>query len=247
MESPSSNLAGFQPSLAAFNDKLLFSCESPLFAKSVSDYGKELMAMTQYLQSITKTMKMYIQQVKKMSEVGESMASKIRVGFPHAPHDANSESIMITARSIADIISDISQSQEILALTLEQSFVDPIDSLCATEVNKTMQIQHHYQVLRETNEAIIMKYIQADGQGKSVNAQTLDARAYEMALQKRRFELGRYDMVQRCVLYSIIIFPHSVLFCELANQFVYLSLNLCINLRTFLDYFDNTNQYIMYI
>ena len=41
----------------------------------------------------------------------------------------------------------------------------------------------------------MIKYIQADGNMKGIDVNTLDNRAYELALQKRRFELGRYDLV----------------------------------------------------
>ena len=178
-----------------FNDRLFFTQESPLFAKSISDFGKEFNSMSDYLKTVSKSMKQYIGEVKKISAIGEKMSQQFKAGFLASSNDPNSNSIMIIARSIADIISDISQSQEILALTLEQSFCEPIDNFCSVEVAKVINIQQQYQLSREVNDSVMTKYIQTDGHTKGINSSILDYRAFEIALQKRRFELNRYDMV----------------------------------------------------
>lgn len=178
-----------------FGDKLLFTADSPLFAKSVSDYGRDLNGMTTYLSTLSKTMKSYVNQIKNLSVIGDKMATQMRTGFPTSSNDANSNSMMITARSVADLLCDLSQSQEILALTLEQSFCEPLDNLCINEATKVINMQQQYQTSRDTNDTVMMKYIQSDGHIKGINVATLDLRAYEIALQKRRFELSRYDLV----------------------------------------------------
>jgi len=184
------------PTMATnLRDRLLFTPDSPLFAKSVSDAGRDFIAVTDFLKGITKTMRSYISELKKLSAIGEQMSGQMRSEYPCFKSDEHAGNIMITATGLADIISDISQSQEILALTLEQSFCEPMDGMCTQELPRVLTMQQQYQLSRDTNDSIVTKYIQSDGHSKSINASILDARAYEIALQKRRFEINRYDMV----------------------------------------------------
>jgi hypothetical protein len=64
--------------IAYIPDRVLFTAESPYFAKSISDYGKETASLNEYLKNINKLMKQYTDGILKLSSTGEMIGDALR-------------------------------------------------------------------------------------------------------------------------------------------------------------------------
>ena len=131
----------YLPKASAILEKTLMVFRNLHFDISLFNSHDPLnLGMTEYLKTLSRTMKNYVKEIKKLSFVGESMAQQMKEGFQdRVSSDPNLSAIFVTARSIADILCDLSQSQDILALTLEQSFCEPLGMRIFGQVKNTIK------------------------------------------------------------------------------------------------------------
>ena len=176
-------------------DRVAYTTDSPLFAKSVGEYGKEITSLKSYLGGIIEAAKEYASNIRNLAKSGESMGELMR---SRSVGGSETNMRMIgTIRSVADAILDISSAQNTLASMIEQSFCAPLENICEIEIEKYLNLQKEYQATRCGNDPLVFNYLQSDAQnfGKGLDQIHLDARAYHVALHNRKFELSRFDLV----------------------------------------------------
>lgn len=127
-------------------------------------------AISEYLKKVVALSKQYASEIKRISKTGEKLGELMRNGF-NASNSENNIQILNTIRNVADMFTDIAQSQDTLGVTLEHSLCEPLECFYNVEIAKVVNIQQQYQIAKTSNDYLINKYLQSDSQnfGRGVN------------------------------------------------------------------------------
>jgi hypothetical protein len=102
-------------------------------------------------------------------------------------------------KKFGEIFTEISSSQEILSESLESTFSQPLEQFCQVEISSLHQMRTSYTVLRDAGESSLLRYLQSDVSnfGRGATQGSLEQRAHDLVQHKRKFELCRFDLVQK--------------------------------------------------
>lgn len=103
---------------------------------------------------------------------------------------------------MADVFGEISASQEILANSLLQTFVRPMEEFCSSELSRLTQGQIQYRKDKALADDSTIRYLQSDSPGfgfararDNSSQYAIDLKAYELANCRKKFELTRFDLI----------------------------------------------------
>ena len=139
-------------------------------------------------------MKAFCKDLRQGADSADNLGSFMRTGL--STSETHSQLLPIIKR-FGGIFSEISSSQHILADSLERTFVIPLETFYKNEVSKIKSMKQQYHSQRDNLDVAIQRYIQCDGNNFRNHPNPLDYRAYEVVLQRRRFEIARFDLVKK--------------------------------------------------
>lgn len=181
--------------MAMGTDRLSFAPDSPLFSSRVNQYGNDLERLGDYLKSLTRLMRQFCKEIKTTAVAGDSLGIHMRNGMGSSEH----AQFLPVVRKFGEIMSEVAASQEILAESLERSFVVPLETFCSNDIAAVQTLQQTYQQQREQGDVTLQRYLQSDAAnfGRGTTQQQIEQRAYDIVLHRRRFEATRFDLVQK--------------------------------------------------
>lgn len=182
---------------AISNQKLSFSPDSPLFAKRIDQYGADLEKLGDFLKTMVAQMRQFCKDIKHGADSAFNLGVTMKCG-PNCS-ELNTQLIPVIKR-FGEIFTEISNSQSILADSLENAFVAPLEVFYSNEVNRVQAMKQHYFNQRDILDSTIERYIRSDVSGSFGHKMTqnqLDYRAHEVVQQKKRLEITRFDLVRK--------------------------------------------------
>ena len=181
------------------SNELLFSTDGPLFVKKTNEFDSEINLLIDYFKSICKTMTQFTQDIQKASKTCQILQDEMKNGLVGYKTHSKIYNMMQT---VSEVFNEISSSQDILSVSLVESFVKPLEEFCSNEVSKLVSCQVQYRKEKATSEEATLKYLQCDirrplllsGRDGYIQHYT-DLKAYDHVQHKKKLELSRYDMV----------------------------------------------------
>lgn len=121
-----------------------------------------------------------------------------------------SQAIQEVLGAMADVFGEISASQEILADSLLQTFVRPMEEFCASELTRLTQGQIQYRKDKALGDDSTIRYLQSDNPGfgfararDNSSQYAIDLKAYELANCRKKFELTRFDLIGEAKVFEL--------------------------------------------
>jgi BAR domain of APPL family len=182
------------------SDFIAFSPDSPLFGVKANDSVSNTLLLSEFLNSIVTKMKDLCESLKHTAATGNALASQMQgAGIGGSSKYAGCVSPIM--KHFGGILSGISSSQEILAECLENAFINPLEEFNTTEVSKISTLQQQYKKEHQMNEDNILRYLQSDitssfTMTRTMNQALLGMRALDVVVQRKKFELTRFDFVR---------------------------------------------------
>jgi len=183
-------------SMEELNQMLNFAPDSPLFVRQLSMYSADLERLGDFLQAMIKMMRQFQKDSASLAKSANVLGSFMRSGLGQSETNAH---LLPFIKKFGEIFTEISNSQEILSESLETTFSLPLEQFCQVEISSLHQMKASYTSLRDAGEASILRYLQSDVSnfGRGATQGSLEQRAHDLVLHKRKFELSRFDLVHK--------------------------------------------------
>lgn len=175
---------------------LVYSQDSPLFAKSVNDFTQDILKLAEFLKSLVRLMRQFCKDLRNTAKCGEALSIQMQQGFRSSKH----HSLIPIINLFGEVFSEVAASQEILSETLEQTFVVPLESFFSNSMSNIVSIRQQYVKDRDMNDETVIKYLQSDYStvfARSVQSDQVELRALEVVNQRKKLEMTRFDLIRQ--------------------------------------------------
>lgn len=176
-------------------EQLSFSPDSPLFSKRVQDFDHDFYKLGEYIRVLSKLMQQYCKDIRKAAKSCEAFHIHMREGLEASNSNASFHKVM---KKVSDVFGEIATSQEILADSLTQSFVNPIEDFYNNDIKAITTLKQSYKRDKLLYDDFLVRYLQNDtsfGLRNLNNNSQMDVRALDLVQQRKKFELNRFDMI----------------------------------------------------
>ncbi len=169
--------------------RLLFTRDSPMYAKSVDNYTNDIYRLSEFLKVVVQQMKKFCRDLRNTSKCGESLSNLMREGLKST--FSSSQNVFPHIGLFGEVFNEISSAQDILCDSLEQNFVVPLEKFYKETISETFTLKSQYKKERSIHDDKIIRYLQSDRGGHS---QQVETRALDVVNTRKSLELTRYDL-----------------------------------------------------
>jgi hypothetical protein len=175
---------------------MAYTADSPFFSSKLDHFASDMDQFSDFLKIMVRQMRQFCKDVKQSAKSAEALGLHMRNGLRSS--SSHTQLLPVIAR-LGEIMSEIAASQDILVVSLERSFTQPLERFYTVDIAGMMTTKNQYVSLKESGESATIRYLQSDmaNFGRGLAQHQLEQRAYDIAQHKRRFEVIRYDLVQK--------------------------------------------------
>lgn len=174
---------------------IAFSQDSPFFAKTIDEYTQEIEKFDDFIHVILQLIKKFCNDLKSIANCGEALSIHMQAGFNKSLASKNKTIIPILGL-FGEVISDIATSQEVMAESLFNTFVIPLENFYQKSVHNIVEFKKQYVKERNVQDDTIVRYLQSDVMKRNPQSNQVEFRAMEVVSHRRDLELLRFDLVR---------------------------------------------------
>jgi hypothetical protein len=179
-------------------EKFGYTVDSPFFSCRVDQYQTETLKLTEFMKIMIKNIRQVCKDLKQCAKSIETFGLHLQNGFKGFDDEVNNPMIVLF-KKFGEIFNEIASSQDILSISIERTFTEPLEIFNLREIASTLSLIQFYNSMKETNENLILRYLQSDvaNFGRGLTPTQLEQRAYEVVQHKRKYETIRYDLITK--------------------------------------------------
>jgi hypothetical protein len=179
-------------------EKFGYTVDSPFFSCRVDQYQTETLKLSEFMKIMIKNIRQVCKDLKQCAKSIETFGLHLQNGLKGFDEGENNLMILLF-KKFGEIFNEVASSQDILSISIERTFTEPLEIFNLREIASTLSLIQFYNSMKETNENLILKYLQSDvaNFGRGLTQTQLEQRAYDVVQHKRKYETIRYDLITK--------------------------------------------------